>query len=158
MAAIYAADVWCDDCADDIRRQIGRDLFNASLPRIAPDGNDLSDCDSELQLTNALLHMDERNYDSDEYPKYHSDDEESDCPQHCAAGADCLNAVECSNGSKYGYFFENDLTYDGVDYVKGAVYVDLAAGRLDSPAVEIWKEYYDWIDYDEEFDDGEDSD
>jgi hypothetical protein len=95
MAAIYQADVWCDDCADAIRK------------RLQAEGN-------APERT-----YDERSYDSDEYPKIASDDEESDCPQHCAAGADCFNAVELPSGFKAGYLF-GSLTSDGVEYLRQA--------------------------------------
>jgi hypothetical protein len=95
MAAIYQADVWCDDCALAIRE------------RLQSEGNAPKDA------------LDERTYDSGEYPKYASDDEESDSPQHCAAGADCCNAVELPSGRKVGYLF-GSLTSDGVEYLRQA--------------------------------------
>ena len=135
MAAIYQADVWCDDCAEEIKDNIyaGRADEYDSLERE----------DWEF----AVGFDDESLYDSDEYPKGCSDDEESDCPQHCAAGADCINAEGCSDGERYGYFFGNSLTSDGNDYVREAVREDLDSGRNDSPAVEIWMAHYDYIDY-----------
>jgi hypothetical protein len=93
MAAIYQADVWCDDCANAIRK------------RLRSEGN-APECT-----------YDERSYDSDEYPKIASDDEESDTPQHCAAHESCLNAIELSSGRKIGMLF-GSLTFDGVTYVR----------------------------------------
>ena len=110
MAAIYCADVWCDDCADQIREDI-----QAS-------GHAPTDPD------------DERSYDSDEYPKHTSDNEESDWPQHCAAHAECINAIELSDGSKVGYLF-GSLTVDGVCYVIEAI----SEGGL---VAELWKDHF----------------
>ncbi len=96
MAAIYQADVWCTDCADLIRSDIRCKAKGAELP---------------------FNPGDERTYDSDEYPKYASDDEESDSPQHCASGESCLNAVELPSGRKVGLLF-GSLTSDGVAYLR----------------------------------------
>jgi len=74
MAYIYAAEIWCDDCGEDIRR------------RLIAEGNAPDDID------------DERSYDSGEFPKYCDGEAESDCPEHCAAGDDCLNAYEFDDG------------------------------------------------------------
>jgi hypothetical protein len=93
MAAIYQADLWCDDCADAIREQV------------QARGHAPADPD------------DEHTYDSDEYPKHAGDDDESDCPQHCGAGETCLNAIELPSGRKVGLLF-GSLTSDGVDYVR----------------------------------------
>ena len=137
MAAIYMADVWCDDCAEEIRNDIwtGRDDEHAELDR------------DEWEA--AVGFDDERNYDSDEYPKYCADSEESDCPQHCAGGEDCCNPAIGSDGTKYGYFFGNDLTSDGDDYVRDAVREDRQNGRDDSPTCEFWAVHYDYIDFDD---------
>lgn len=149
MAAIYAADIWCDDCAEEIKARICADLWANRTIDECPDGTAVSEFDNREDLDEYLRGMDERNYDSDSYPKYCSDDVESDCPQHCAALADCVNPVIMSDGSKVGYFFGNSLTSDGVDYVKDAVREDIAAGCIDSVAVEIWFEEYDWIDWED---------
>lgn len=84
MAAIYQADVWCDDCADAI---YGKGDFR------------------------------DHSGDSDDAPVYMDDDEESDSPQHCAAGEECFNAIEFPSGRKVGVLF-GSLTSDGVDYVR----------------------------------------
>jgi len=124
MAAIYDADIYCDDCVDAIKER---------LQKVGVGDIDIDD---------------ETSYDSGEYPKYCSDDEESDSPQHCAAGEDCLNAHVMSDGTKIGYFFANNLTTDGEEYVKEAVKEDRANGNFDSVACEVWAEYYDYIDFD----------
>ena len=130
MAAIYQADVWCDDCADSIK-----DLLWAE----SKDGPTYSNrADWEIDAGYA----DERNYDSDEYPKDCDDDEESDCPEHCAAGADCINAE-----GGVGYFFGNYLTPEGGEYVKETVAEDVSLGRTDSVACTVWMPFYDRIDF-----------
>jgi hypothetical protein len=112
MAAIYCADMWCDDCADAIRKRL---QWQEHAP---PDPND------------------ERSYDSDEYPKHADDDEESDTPQHCAAGEECLNAVELPSGHKVGVLF-GVLTSDGVDYVR-----QYALEEGSSEVVKLWVQYF----------------
>lgn len=92
MPAIYQADCWCDSCAE-------------------LDAKGTGDIDTS----------DERSYDSDEYPKYMGDDEESDCPQHCGAHGDCLEAVELPSGRKIGALLSTSLTSDGVEYVREAI-------------------------------------
>ena len=130
MAGIYQADVLCDDCVRSIKLRICDELWYAVSPLKCPDGTDVSDFETRAELYEYLLGMDERHYDSDEYPKYCSDYEESDTPQHCG---DC------------GVFLENDLTSDGDDYVREAV-------REGGPVAELWREWYDYIDFDEDED------
>jgi len=112
MAAIYQADIWCDDCADAIRQAIQAD--NA-----APTDPD-----------------DETGYDSDEYPKWASDDDESDAPTHCAGGSDCPNAETLPSGRKVGQLL-GQLTTDGEEYV-------LAAHQHQpSEITELWLKFYE---------------
>jgi hypothetical protein len=135
MAAIWQADVWCDDCADSVKDRLWAE---------SEDGPTYSTrADWEVDAGYA----DSRNYDSDEYPKDCDDDEESDCPDHCAAGADCINAEVIDDCIKIGYFFGNSLTTDGADYVRNTVIEDVTAGDVDSVACTVWMPYYDWIDY-----------
>jgi hypothetical protein len=70
--------------------------------------------------------------DSDGYPQWCSDSDESDCPEHCD---------EC------GEFLGNSLTSDGADYVINAVREDMKAGRFDSVACTVWRDYYYWLDF-----------
>lgn len=95
MAFIYCADVWCDDCGEAIRQ------------RLTEEGKAPADPD------------DEWSYDSDDFPKRADDDDESDTPQHCAAGEGCVNAVEIEGG-KVGLLF-GELTSDGMAYVEEAI-------------------------------------
>jgi len=145
MAGIYAADIYCDDCVEDIKNRIASELFNgdfnsdmighvdtASYPGLMT----VQDYRDELDNT------DEREYDSDQYPKNCSDDEESDSPLHCGSHDDCLDPTELSDGSKVGHFFENSLTSDGEAYVIEAV----REGGLVS---DLWKGCYDYLDFEE---------
>jgi len=124
MGAIYEADVWCDDCASKIKSRIASECRGTGTIIDHVDNDD---------LVELLDDIDEREYDSDEYPKHYDEDtEESDCPQHCA---DC------------GTFLENPLTTDGADYVREAVIEAIESGRDDSVALTEWFPYYDWIDW-----------
>ena len=79
--------------------------------------------------------------DTDDYPQWGSDDEESDCPQHCGNGENCVNSITLSNGSKIGCLIGTNLTTDGVEYVKEAV----KEGGL--CATEVWQVEFDYIDF-----------
>jgi hypothetical protein len=147
MAAIYAADVWCDGCADDIKDRIAAELFEGQGSVTFPDGWVAEGFDSVEDVRGHLDSMSEHDYDSDDYPKGCSDDEESDCPQHCGALDDCVNAEEDADGTRHGYFFGNALTSYGDDYVREAVIEALESGRNDSVALTLWKPCYDYIDY-----------
>jgi hypothetical protein len=144
MAVIYAADVFCDDCADEIRLNVLRELRRAD-GLVTPVGFVYGSDGWEFSFDPD----DERDYDSDEYPKHCSDDEESDCPQHCGSHEDCVNAEVLSDGSKVGYFFGNELTTDGADYVRNAVREDIESGDTDSVACAIWYDGYGWIDWED---------
>ena len=144
MAAIYCADIFCDDCADDIRNSIADELWANREANNCPDGTPTNEFESRDELADYLEGMDERDYDSGEYPKYCSDDEESDCPQHCGSHDDCLNYGELPDGFRYGYCFGNSLTSDGEDYVKEAV----REGDDDGVARLVWAEEYSYLDFD----------
>ena len=135
MAAIYQADVWCDDCAKSIKNRLWAE---------SDDGPTYS-LRAHWELDAGYAH--ERDYDSGEYPKDCDDDEECDCPQHCAAGADCINAEVIHDDYKIGYFFGNSLTDEGDVYVKEAVIEAVELGWVDCVACIVWMPYYDYIDY-----------
>jgi len=120
MAAIFQAEVWCDDCAEKLRDRLWKDS-----PRWATFA-------SRVDWEAAFGFIDEHLYDSCEYPKDHPDSEVSDSPTHCRG---------CEK------FLENDLTKDGANYVIEAVRDDLAAGHPDSTACTIWRKYYSWLDF-----------
>ena len=132
MAAIYQADVWCDNCADSIKDWHWAESEEGATFSRREDWEE------------SVGYDDERNYDSGEYPKDCDDDEECDCPQHCASGPTCINAEV---PGEVGYFFGNSLTPEGEVYVKDAVREDVEMGYTDSVACTVWMPYYDWIDY-----------
>ena len=68
MCYIYQAALFCDDCGAKLR---------ATLP-----------------IPEACDPRDEHTYDSDDYPKGPFNEDESDGPDHCASGADCVNAID----------------------------------------------------------------
>lgn len=113
---IYQADLYCDDCAHDIMEQ---------LKKAGKGPKDPEDLYS---------------YDSNDYPKYVRK-EESDCPEHCAAGEDCLNVEILSDRSKVGYFFGNPLTTEGYEYVKETL-AESIENNIKSVAIEIWGPFY----------------
>jgi len=117
MAYIFCADIYCDDCGAVIRDR-------RTAAGLAPDDPN-----------------DERSYDSDEYPKYMSGDEEADTPQHCGNHNRCLAAKILPSGQKIGALLSTQLTEYGVQYVKDAV---AWGGEI----AEFWREQFDWIDFD----------
>lgn len=111
---IYQADVYCNDCGEQIRI------------RLEDEGSDV--CPENIE--------DESSYDSSDFPKGPYDDEsESDTPQHCARGKDCLCATTLSDGTKVGKFLENSLTDDGITYIID--YYDPS-----SPVWQLWSDFY----------------
>lgn len=116
MSYIYRADVWCDDCGRAICRRLKREGKSPANPD------------------------DEWTFDSDEYPKRAGDDEESDTPEHCAAGEHCINAITLPSGEKVGYLF-GELTAVGVGYVKESV-AEAEEGLGSKEVVELWQEHY----------------
>ena len=113
LVYIYAADIYCEQCGEAIRERIIREGFAPADPN------------------------DERSYDSDEFPKgpYCDGGGEADCPQHCGAGPQCVNAIELNDGHKVGAWLENELTSDGVEYVCEAI-------REGGEVAELWADYY----------------
>jgi len=110
MAYIYCADIYCDSCGEAIKE----DLDKRGLTPADP--------------------SDEYSYDSDEYPKWASDSEESDCPQHCGSHEECLEAIELDSGRKIGAPI-GELTTHGVEYLREAI----AEG---GEVAEFWTEHY----------------
>lgn len=109
----YAADIYCKQCGEAIRERIIRE-------GLAPDNPD-----------------DERSYDSDEFPKgpYPNGGGEADCPQHCGAGPECINAIEFDDGNNIGAWLENELTTDGIEYVREVI-------QEGGNVAELWADYY----------------
>jgi hypothetical protein len=141
MAGIYSADIFCDDCIEDIKNRICDELWeNRDSVDCLPNGLSMSVCEDIVDLDSELRQMDERDYDSDEYPKYCDDDEESDCPQHCGSHDGCLNPTALPGGGEVSHCFGNSLTSEGEEYVKEAV-------REGGEVAALWKEVYHWIDF-----------
>ena len=115
---IYAADLYCEDCGEAIRKQITQEGFAPKDPE------------------------DEWSYDSDEYPKgpYPDGGGKANWPQHCGAGSECLNAIELSDGTKVGAWLENELTTEGVEYVRK---VTQEGGEV----AELWVEFYGGLEF-----------
>jgi len=113
-AYIYCADIWCEACGRAIRE------------RLAAEGKAPANSD------------DETSYDSGDFPKGPFEDGggAADCPQHCAAGADCLEPTVI-DGQKYGCFLDNPLTADGESYVR-----DLLASRPEGRVARFWANHY----------------
>jgi len=113
LVYIYAADIYCEQCGEAIRKRIAREGFAPADPD------------------------DERSYDSGEFPKgpYPDGGGEADCPQHCGAGSECHNAIEFPDGCKVGAWLENELTTDGVDYIREAI-------REGGEVADMWADFY----------------
>lgn len=140
MCYIYAADIYCDDCGEDIKRRLAEQFYNTPGSVTLPDGSEMVDFESVEDLAEYLDSMDERDYDSDDYPKGGLDDEETDSPQHCGSHADCINAIELPDGTRIGALISDNLTSYGVEYVKEAV----SEGGVVS---EFWRSVFDWVDF-----------
>ena len=107
-AYIYAADLWCGKCGE-------------------------STCE---RLDNPRGMLTDAPYDSDEYPQPAPDGGgESDSPAHCGSGLECLDPIVLPNGRKIGAWLKNELTMDGIDYVREAI----ADGGL---VANLWADLY----------------
>ncbi len=86
------------------------------------------------------------NEDSEAFPQFwpHLNGTESDSPQHCGNGPHCLDAVnvgkvkgrEDGPDLMVGCFLENDLTRDGVTYVKEKMLEEM------NEVTQLWADYY----------------
>lgn len=128
MAYIYCADIYCNSCGGEIKRRL---------------------------LLAEGFRPDESGDDSDDFPGYADDDGESDCPQHCGAGEECLEALVLSDGRKYGKLIGTNLTEEGVKYVLEAVAEAQnetwpqvnERGAWASVALECWRVEFNFIDF-----------
>jgi len=113
MPYAYQAEMYCDDCAEEIMRAIhptctcSTDWFSDVA------GNHKKDCP---------LHDWTAPEDSDDYPQKDTSSGEADTPQHCA---DC------------GTFLENPLTDDGYRYVQEKLNEQGSASTL-----QTWANFY----------------
>lgn len=143
MAYVYAADIYCDECGDVIKKRIAYDCIHGAgmVEFVNFDGHDEMTYAERLDdIVDQLDALDESDYDSDDYPKGCPDDYEADHPDHCGSGSDCINAIDLDDGTCIGDMICNSLTSDGIEYVKEAV-------REGGEVAEFWREYYYWIDY-----------
>lgn len=109
---IYAADIYCEACAERIKASLDADGLTP---------NDL------------------QSYDSNFYPKgpFEEGGGESDSPQHCGSHRNCLEAIELENGLKIGKFLGNPLTGHGLAYVR-----ELLADEPHNEVARMWAEFY----------------
>lgn len=122
---IFQADIYCEECGAKIVEGIKSGELIGSVPE------DLDD---------------EYSWDSDDFPKGPYPVGESDSPEHCASGGGCINAltlgdngevVDKNDGITIGCWLENDLTEDGVEYVK-----HLSEQDRKSTVVQFWLKMY----------------
>ena len=114
-AYVYDADLYCEECANEIKECILKDvtarvepLADAAIRRLEKDLDiKVSDKTFERIFNLAIKAKMPDNCDSGEYPcgPYADGGGESDTPSHCGA---------C------GEFLENPLTSDGYEYVREA--------------------------------------
>lgn len=116
LAYVYAAALYCAPCGLDVRRRLERE-GKAPKP-------------SEV--------LDERSYDSGHYPKgpVPRGGGESDSPELCASGAECLRALELEDG-RHGAWLGNDLTSEGMEWLREALL------ERPTPLVLFWARSYD---------------
>jgi hypothetical protein len=141
MCYIYNADVYCDDCGNAIKRDLAEHYYKGRACEALPDGATGVHFTSVKDCAGYLEDMDERDYDSGDYPKYGSDDEACDSPQHCGSGGDCVNAIEFEEHSSIGCLICSNLTDDGIEYVKEVV---REGGRV----ADFWRVEFSWVDFD----------
>lgn len=144
MAAIFAGNIYCDDCARDIRHFICDVLWEDREVSVCPDGVKVNTFAWRGDFLDHMYRMYCDNYEtygSEDYPKYCSDIFESDVPEHCAAGDGCKNYETLNDGTKIGHFFGNPITEDGVEYIKNVA-------RVGCVASELWAPYYELMGYD----------
>ena len=118
MTYMYQAALYCDDCGKEMQ-QILRKKEKMTHDRFSRD-------------------------DSEEWPiDVTSLSDESDSPQHCDSMSECPNS-ERYGDLKVGQFLENQLTEDGIKYVK-----ELHKNNP-SELTQMWVDFYGlWEDDDE---------
>jgi ribosomal protein L37AE/L43A len=162
-AYIYNADIYCEQCGEEIRERILNERSLEQCPtckqdlcHIEIDGEDVFGCvkcQKEISRGDAYIPFDindESSFDSDEFPKgpYGDGGGESDSPQHCGSGEACINGIDLesdpSNGAviRVGCFLENDLTTDGVNYLNEMILEHKRNGRGNEEVLKLWYDYY----------------
>lgn len=169
---IYQADTYCDDCGSAICEDLVKTgkaqeiiPWDALIPR-DNDGLDILEHAKGGDLT-ALASLwdefnfdprydtarnpcmvDEHDYDSGDYPKY-GESEPTDCPDHCACGAECLNAIRLDDETKIGDLLSDELTEDGITYVMDRLRGDFKAkpSNIRSLVVLYWMDHISNLHY-----------
>lgn len=87
-AFVYQADVYCVACAEDTKNKLAGEKTDTG--------------------------------DSEDWPQgpYADGGGESDLPQHCGSGAECLDAIALDCGNKVGAFLQNPLPPDGYTWLQ----------------------------------------
>ena len=124
-AYIYQADLYCPACITKIRLRL------------------------EAEGKKPENWRDETTFDSDDYPKgpFADGGGESDTPQHCGMGADCLDYLSLTNDAedapqiRVGAFLKNPLTCEGVKYVQEAIDQAEADGT-EHTITDVWADFY----------------
>ena len=129
----YNADIYCEDCGEDIKQQIRNEAKAAG------------------KLLKEYLDVDALcDADTDTWPQLALDGGgESDSPQHCGSHECCLNATLLKSGNKVGMFLENSLISDGNEYVKEQALNDIKSKGEVGEVVQMWLDYYDYIKLDD---------
>lgn len=106
-------------------------------------------CDSCGRDIASRLTEPETPYDSNDYPHYVATHGETDTPQHCGSGPDCLEGVEDDDGTKFGAPLTEGLTDYGIGYVLDALHECMDDGGRPSQVLRGWRVLlYDYPDVD----------
>lgn len=153
---IYAADLWCEDCGLSICKRL---LTEGNGPQtecgcgwkgkptvLVEEESTLVVIAVDCPECHNTIELHPSDYDSDDFPKGEIVDGEADSPQHCGAGADCINAEVVGtlpDGSpwKIGEWLENDLTSDGIKYLRESI-MEEAGSEEPNPVTKLWAEWY----------------
>lgn len=89
-------------------------------------------CDSCAEAI--IRNLDPKNDDgtTENYPQWFPAGE-TDCPQHCGSGEECLEAITLPSGRKIGALLGDELTDDGEAYV-----LDARPGEV----VDLWMQHF----------------
>lgn len=120
---IYCADVWCNECGESLWEELIREKrFPAywtqeEIERVV-------DCNGDADLADVIV-------DSDDWPCQAGNGDITDSPSHCAARADCLNAIDLGDYGlptdaalygaeerKVGILLSDQLTEEGESFLR----------------------------------------